>query len=99
MNDESTIAKTDSNDSPEGGNALDDPRAASAGGSTSDEVHREGPVEGRGGIDLRLIVLLAVLAPFVIAMVLGLLDRFKSAQDEVLSEGVAIPGDSPADVA
>jgi hypothetical protein len=44
-------------------------------------------------------VLLAVLAPFVIAMILGLLDRFRSSRDEVLSEGVAIPGDSPSDVA
>ena len=33
-----------------------------------------------GGIDLRLIVLLVVLMPFVIAMILGLLERFKAGQ-------------------
>jgi hypothetical protein len=34
-----------------------------------------------GGIDLRLIVLLVVLMPFVIAMILGLLERFKAGQE------------------
>lgn len=43
-----------------------------------------------GGIDLRLIVLLVVLAPFVIAMIMGLLERFRSGQAQA-DESVVAP--------
>ena len=46
---------------------------------------------GGGGPDLRVIVLLIVLAPFVIAMVLALVEKFKTDTSEVMVEGVALP--------
>jgi hypothetical protein len=46
---------------------------------------------GGGGPDLRMIVLLIVLAPFVIAMILALVERFKTDSSEVIVEGVAMP--------
>lgn len=52
--------------------------------------------ESGGGPDLRMIVLLIVLAPFVIAMILALVERFKTDASEVMVEGVALPeGDVP----